>query len=295
MSFTWQGVGSERPDDAAEPTPPRDAAASALDVDASALDVDAVLRRIGITHPPAPSAEALALLQRAWVGAIPFENLDVVLGRPIRLGLPAIEDKLVHRGRGGYCLEHVPLFVALLRALGWEAHQALASMTGLETQHAPPTHATAIVRLGGEQWMADVGFGGGPLLPLPLRDGAEVGGDGTWAHRLVRRGDRWQQQTWRKGGWTPTHATTAEPATAPAIAEANRWVSTDPASLFVGRAVLMRVTEHERTVLVDRELRVARPGTAEETRRTLDPDERITEIVEGFGVALDDDERAALR
>ena len=283
MSFTWQGVADGR---AGAPPSPRDATASGI-------DVDALLRRIGIAHRPAPSAEALALLQRAWVGAIPFENLDIVLGRPIRLGLPEVEDKLVRRGRGGYCLEHVPLFVALLRALGWEAHQSLASMTDLEAQ-APPTHATAIVRLDDERWMADVGFGGGPLLPIPLRDGAAVGGDGTWAHRLVRRGDRWQQQTWRKGRWTPTHATTAEPATAPAIAEANRWVSTDPASLFVGRAVLMRVTERERTVLVDRELRVERPGAAE-TRRALGPDERIAEIVDGFGVALADDERTALR
>lgn len=258
-----------------------------------AVDVDAILDRIGISARPAPSVAALTALQRAWVGSIPFENLDIVLGRPIRLALPAVEDKLIRRGRGGYCLEHVALFVALLRALGWDAHQALASMVDLEAQGAPPTHATAIVRIGTDRWMADVGFGGGPLLPLPLRDGAEVGGNGTWAHRLVRDGDRWQQQTWRNDRWSPTHATDAEPATEPALAAANRWVSTDPSSLFVGRAVLMRVSEHERRVLVDHELRVGRPD-ADETRRTLDADERLIEITDGFGVTLDDDERAIL-
>ncbi len=286
MSFTWQGVsgdGTHRLDGTTDDhagVPP--------------IDVDAVLRRIGILGRPRPSAEALGALQRAWVGSIPFENLDIVLGRPIRLDRPSIEQKLVRRGRGGYCLEHVALFVATLRALGWDAHQALASMHELEAQQAPPTHATAIVRIGEHRWMADVGFGGGPLLPLPLRDGAQVGGVGTWAHRLVRIGDRWQQETWRKGRWTPTHRTTAEPAAADAIAVANHWVSTDPASLFVGRAVLMRVTERERTVLVDRELRTARPG-GDEVARALDPAERITEIVDGFRVKLDADERAALR
>lgn len=259
----------------------------------SAIDVDAILRRIGVADRPAPSAEALTALQRAWVGSIPFENLDIVLGRSIRLDVPAVEEKLIRRGRGGYCLEHVALFVALLRELGWDAHQSLASMVDLEAQQAPPTHATAIVRIDDERWMADVGFGGGPLLPLPLRDGAEVGGDGTWAHRMVRVGDRWQQQTSRAGRWAPTHATDAEPATGAALAAANRWVSTDPSSLFVGRAVLMRVAERERTVLVDHELRVDHPRS-EEPRRILDPDARLAEITEGFGVTLGDDERSAL-
>lgn len=273
------------------PTTPHAPRSPAVDVD---VDVDAILRRIGVAGRPAPSADALATLQRAWVGSIPFENLDIVLGRRIRLTLPVVEDKLIRRGRGGYCLEHVALFVALLRELGWDAHQSLAAMPDLEAQGVPPTHATAIVRIGDERWMADVGFGGGPLLPLPLRDGAEVGGDDTWAHRLVRVGDRWQQQTWRKGRWDPTHTTTAEPATAAAIAAGNEWVSTDPASLFVGRPVLMRVSEQERVVLVDHELRVGRVGS-DETRRTLTPDERLAEIIEGFGVVLTDHERTALR
>lgn len=54
-------------------------------------DVDVILRRIGIDRRPSPSPENLAVLQRAWVGTIPFENLDIVLGRPINLELPAIE------------------------------------------------------------------------------------------------------------------------------------------------------------------------------------------------------------
>lgn len=276
-----------------DPTPPPSTPTTPHDPRAPTIDVDAILDRIGIADRPAPSADALAALQRAWVGAIPFENLDIVLGRPIRLALPAIEDKLIRRGRGGYCLEHVALFVALLRALGWDAHQALASMIDLEARQVPPTHATAIVRIGDDRWMADVGFGGGPLLPLPLRDGASVGGDGTWAHRLVRVGDRWQQETWRNDRWSPTHATDAEPATDAELAAANRWVSTDPSSLFVGRAVLMRVSEGERVVLVDRELRVGRPGS-DETRRILDVDDRLTEITEGFGVTLGDADRAVL-
>ena len=49
---------------------------------------------------------------------IPFENLDVLLGRPIRIDLASIQAKLVAASRGGYCFEHARLFAAVLDS-GW--------------------------------------------------------------------------------------------------------------------------------------------------------------------------------
>jgi N-hydroxyarylamine O-acetyltransferase len=50
---------------------------------------------------------------------IAFENFDVLLGRPIRLDLASLQDKLVRRRRGGYCFEQVTLFAAVLERLGF--------------------------------------------------------------------------------------------------------------------------------------------------------------------------------
>ena len=83
------------------------------------LDLDAYLARIGHARV-APSADALRSLHRAHVLAIPFENIDVILGTHPGIGLDAIQAKLVGRQRGGYCYEHALLFGAALEQLGFD-------------------------------------------------------------------------------------------------------------------------------------------------------------------------------
>lgn len=83
------------------------------------LDVQEYLSRVGYEGPLAPTADTLRALHRAHVVAIPFENLDILLGRGVPLDLDSLQDKLIHRCRGGYCYEHNLLFAALLDRLGY--------------------------------------------------------------------------------------------------------------------------------------------------------------------------------
>ena len=83
------------------------------------LDVDAYLRRIGFAGNVAPSYETLAALVHAHAKAIPFENLDVLLRRPIRLDIAGVQRKLVAARRGGYCFEHATLVAGVLEAIGF--------------------------------------------------------------------------------------------------------------------------------------------------------------------------------
>ena len=64
----------------------------------------AYLDRIGWTAPVAPDLATLAKLPRAHVEAIPFENLDIQLGRPPTRDPDAIFAKLVTARRGGVVL-----------------------------------------------------------------------------------------------------------------------------------------------------------------------------------------------
>src|ERR1044072_5018897 len=73
-----------------------------------------------------PTAETLRAVHRAHVLAIPFENLDAVLGRGISLDLGSLQDKMVTGGRGGYCHEHNLLFAAVLERLGFPLSSHLA-------------------------------------------------------------------------------------------------------------------------------------------------------------------------
>ncbi|MGZ5214282.1 MAG: arylamine N-acetyltransferase family protein, partial [Actinomycetota bacterium] len=84
------------------------------------LDLEAYLARIGHTGDLGPTIDTLTALHREHVLSIPFENLDILLGRPIRLDLESLQAKLVQRRRGGYCFEQNSLFAAVLEHLGFD-------------------------------------------------------------------------------------------------------------------------------------------------------------------------------
>ena len=69
------------------------------------LDLDAYLQRIGLQVDVAPDLATLRAITAAHAAAIPFENLNPLLGLPMDLALPTLEQKLVRDGRGGYCLD----------------------------------------------------------------------------------------------------------------------------------------------------------------------------------------------
>src|SRR3954452_4704477 len=105
---------AKRPMNTAQPDLPPSCAAPE-----PALDFDAYRERTGYRGPLTPSHEVLAALHLAHATHIPFENLDILLGRAVDLRLESIEAKLVAAKRGGYCFEHNLLFDAVLRVAGF--------------------------------------------------------------------------------------------------------------------------------------------------------------------------------
>jgi N-hydroxyarylamine O-acetyltransferase len=141
----------------------------------SDFDLSAYLARIRYTGDTAPTEETLRAVHLLHPQAIPFENLDVLLRRPLRLDPASLQHKLVAEGRGGYCFEHNLLFGHALRAMGfdvtWLAGRVLWNMP--EGVVNARTHMLLLVRIGGEQCLADVGFGG-LTLTAPLRLQADI-------------------------------------------------------------------------------------------------------------------------
>src|SRR4051812_25980051 len=138
------------------------------------FDLDTYLARIALDAPPAADAEGLDLLQRAHRLAIPFENLDVILDRGIRIDSASVFAKLVTARRGGYCFEQNRLFIDALAALGFTARPVLARVWLGASETPPLTHVFSLVTIAGQDWIADPGFGGSYSPILPLADGAEV-------------------------------------------------------------------------------------------------------------------------
>src|SRR5512145_2461434 len=84
------------------------------------LDLDAYTKRIGYSGPRDATLETLRALQSLHPRAIPFENLDTLSGKPVRLDVGSLERKLVQSRRGGYCFEQNLLFKHALGALGFD-------------------------------------------------------------------------------------------------------------------------------------------------------------------------------
>lgn len=137
------------------------------------MNLDRYYRRLGI-EKPAADADGLRLLQAAQMRSVVFENIDPLLGKVPDVSLPAIFEKIVVAGRGGYCFELNTLFGAALSAAGFEASRVLARVRNGAPQGAQRSHLAWIVTIDGEEWLADTGFGGaGASVPLRIASRGE--------------------------------------------------------------------------------------------------------------------------
>jgi N-hydroxyarylamine O-acetyltransferase len=250
-----------------------------------AFPLDAYLARIGVDAAPAPDMETLRRLHLAHATRIPFENLDVLLGRPIRLDTASLVAKLVHGGRGGYCFEQNLLLARALAAIGFDVTMLAARVRYRTTRTLPRTHMLLAVDVNGARVLADVGFGGeGLLLPVPLVEDA-VSAQFAWRYRLRREDGTWVLQALGADGWRDLYAFTLEPQLDVDYEVANHFVSTHPDSRFVRTLAAqlpgpeVRRTLRNRTYLVER---------GHETQsRILDSDEAIVDtLASEFGLAL---------
>lgn len=134
------------------------------------MNTEAYLMRLGVARPARPDSAALATLQAAHQRAVPFENLDVWKGVTLDLDPGALFDKIVGRGRGGFCYELNSLFARLLAELGFDVDLMSAGVYDEDGRCGPPfDHMCLRVITGDGPWLCDVGFGRAALRPLPLR------------------------------------------------------------------------------------------------------------------------------
>src|ERR1017187_1683598 len=135
------------------------------------MDVEAYLRRIQYDGPREPSLETLRELHRQHLFTVPFENLDIALRNPIQLDPELIYQKVVLRGRGGYCYELNGLFHELLEALGFTVCMLSAQVRRDDGSFGPDFDHMLLKATLDEPWIADVGFGDSFVDPLPLVPG----------------------------------------------------------------------------------------------------------------------------
>src|SRR5262245_23920447 len=125
------------------------------------VNLDAYFQRVGYAGGRKPTLDVLQELQLRHTESIPFENLNPLLGWPVRLDPISLEQKLICDGRGGYCYEHNLVFRHVLEALGFRV-VGLAGRVLLNVPEGlvrPKTHVLLLVEVAGQAYVVDVGFG----------------------------------------------------------------------------------------------------------------------------------------
>jgi N-hydroxyarylamine O-acetyltransferase len=250
------------------------------------IDLDAYFARIGYHGERAPTLTTLHALCEAHVLTIPFENLDVLLGRRIDLAPAAVDAKLITGGRGGYCFEHNSLFQRVLETLGFTARLISARVRIGRPRDLVParTHVFLRVEIDGESWLADVGVGG--LAPTSaLRFVADVEqATPHEARRIVREEGRWfHQARLAEGKWHDICEFTGEEMPPIDCEVANWYTSAHPASHLKNRLLVARaLPDGRRVTVVNNELTLRGRDGAGDSRLIESPDEMLAILERHF-------------
>jgi N-hydroxyarylamine O-acetyltransferase len=250
------------------------------------FDLPAYLERIGYAGEFRPDAATLGALHEAHVMHIPFENVDIQLGRGIRLDLESVQAKLVQGRRGGYCFEQNALFAAALEEIGFPVTRLSARVRAGYTLVLPRTHMLLKVEADGASWICDVGFGGwGMLLPIPFAADVEMK-QGVWTYRLRHDDDvTWALQCLECPTGPDLYAFDLTRHLPVDYEPANHYTSTHPASRFVISLTAQRAGRDVRLVLRNRELITIRSdGSATETMESNE--QLLRTLKERFGIEL---------
>ncbi|MCI5083730.1 MAG: arylamine N-acetyltransferase [Saprospiraceae bacterium] len=234
------------------------------------MQIEAYLQRIGLDHQPTPQLQSLQLLQRQHLINVPFENLDIHLGRPITLNYYHIYEKIVQLDRGGFCYELNGLFYFLLKELGFEVKR-ISAMTYNE-QHGyryEYDHLALLVQTEGQEWLTDVGFGRFSLVPLSLNTNqVQTDGRQQYLLRPYEAKDGYTEVLSKKIGaeedWKPCYIFTKVERMVEEFADMCHYHQTNPESHFLKGPMCTRATEDGRVTIWKNKLKIEQGETINE-------------------------------
>lgn len=230
------------------------------------MDVKRYIERINYSGSTNPSYEVLKKLQKAHLFTVPFENLDIHLGAPIVLEPAKMYHKIVINNRGGFCYELNGLFYKLLVELGFKARiisgRTLNKTTGEYGREFD--HLAILVKLHGNEYLSDVGFGEFTLHPLKMETGtiqSDPMGDfvidtlETNYYRVSKRAD---------GQWLPEYIFTDRERKLTEFGEMCHYQQTSPQSHFTQKRLITMANEKGRITITGNHLKITQDKITEE-------------------------------
>lgn len=251
----------------------------------STFDLDAYLERVNYHGSRTPTLGVLRDLHALHPAAIPFENLNPLLGLPVDLDIDSVQRKLVLSARGGYCFEHNALFRHALEALGFQVTSLGARVIWNRPADAitARTHMLLLVELEDGPYLADVGFGG-QTLTGPLRLERETTQPTPHEPFRLSGDDDYVLQTTIRGEWRALYRFDLQPQQ-PIDYELTSWyLSHHPESPFTTSLRIARTAPARRYALLNNALTIHELNGTSNTRVLTSAAELHSTLVDTFGI-----------
>jgi len=252
------------------------------------IDLKAYFARIGFTGSAPATLDTLKRLQALHTTAIPFENLDPLMRRPVSLSLSALADKILNRGRGGYCYEQNTFFQGVLRSLGFSVStlSAVVQWNRPPSEYGPRSHMILLVHLPEGQFVVDIGYGRltvtSPLALVPNLEQQTT----LEIFRLAPINGEFQVQIKLGDGWTAVYQFSLQDVSPHDHAVYNWFASTHPDVVFTNHLMVARPTDTLRYGLFDNKLSTRYPSGQTEKRKIDSSAELAAVLKENFLIRL---------
>jgi N-hydroxyarylamine O-acetyltransferase len=257
------------------------------------FDQNAWFERIGYSGPVAPTLELLNRLIFAHSHAISYETLDIMLGRPPKLDVTTLQEKMIAGKRGGYCFEQNMLFRAGLRSLGYQ----ITSLQGRVVRGMaidaprPAIHMLLKVELPEGSYLADVGFGNlAPTAALLLKPHIEQ----ETPHEVMRFIDVAGELTLQarlKHGWEHIYRVIPHPRYDGEYEIANWYTGTHPDTPYQGNIIAAKPGPNRTRVTMYNARVTVRDADGHAEKRWLRSDDEYRDVLRGeFGLNMSDED-----
>jgi N-hydroxyarylamine O-acetyltransferase len=256
---------------------------------ASNFQLDLYLQRIGYQGEVAANSATVKALMQQQLRQVPFENLDVQAGKVVSMVPEDIVSKIIGNdgkaSRGGYCYEVNALFAMAMTALGLE-YQFVFCRPMFYPMRRPKTHMALIVKVEGEQWLCDLGFGSyGMRAPIALSQVNLPQTQDYDCFRLIAPvAGEYVLQAQLDQTWVSQFGFDLYPADWIDFTPANYLNSTHPETIFVQKYLVIQQHAEGRTMLVGDELKNWQRGVV--TVMPVSAAERPTVLKQQFNLDL---------
>ncbi|CAG4884491.1 Acetyltransferase [Georgfuchsia toluolica] len=243
------------------------------------------LSRIGYHGGAKADIATVTEMMRCQLFTVPFENLDVQAGKVISLVPEEIVEKILNRNRGGYCYEVNGLFAMALQSLGIP-YQFVAARPMFYPVKRPKTHMAIVLRVNGEEWLCDLGFGSYGIrapMRLSLVD-VEVKQDADTFVLNKINDHEYLLKALVDGEWANQYAFDLSPQDWIDFVPANYLNSTHPDAIFVQKLLIVLHDSAGRKILFGDMLKTVKNGRVE--KQTIAPEDIVSILSDKFGLTL---------